>query len=195
MATLFLVSACGGSNRNPEGSGGSGGDSLIQSAPVAPPAAAGPGIYTFGYEGAAGSILVPTPATDPRLIEIESYRKLAGAAPATYFIADVNNMAGTETLNMYRAIVTTDTGAQFEASNIGHLVDEWREAFSVDNAEDREKYNIGVNLNNDNMFYLKPGAKGTAILAAEGELDGSPSRVYVSPQGAMAEVEATKAAG
>lgn len=189
---LLLLTACGGSNSQGEPIGASTAQTSAPSETVSASTTTGPGTYIFEYEGATGSILVPTPPTDPRLAEFESYRKVAGGGPATYFIVEVDNRNGSENLNMYQAVITTDTGAQFEADNIGDLIDEWREAFSIDTPEGRENYNVGVDLNNENMFYLRPGAKGTAILAIDGELEGSPARVYVSPAGAMSEVEATK---
>lgn len=210
-SALLLLAACGGPDGADVPIGATTGsysaqpESLQVDAPIgsnsAPsesaltPAIAGPGIYTFEYEGATGNILVPTPTTDPRLAEFESYRKLANGAPATYFVVEVDNMNGSENLNLYHAAITTDTGAQFDADNIGDLIDEWRNVFSTDTEEGRENYNIGVNLSNENMFYLRPGAKGTAVLAFSGELEGTPARVYVSPAGAMSEVEATKKEG
>jgi hypothetical protein len=79
------------------------------------PPATGPGKYEFFYQGATGVVDVPTPATDPRLAEVEAYRQLAGAPEVEYFAAEVDNQAGVENINMYAVVVITEDGRTIQA--------------------------------------------------------------------------------
>ena len=68
----------------------------------ATPVAAPPGKWAFKYHGATGSVLIPVPRTDPRLAEIEGYRKRAKTEPFCYAIVKVDNTRGTRELFMAR---------------------------------------------------------------------------------------------
>jgi hypothetical protein len=173
-------------------------DSVPASTPVPPvtsrpsgtakkPALAGPGIYSFAFQGARGTIQVPTPRTDPRLEPYGDYRRLAKAPVVTYLIATVDNQSD-DTINMYQVIVVTNDGRQIEATSVSNFVDQWRDAFAGENGN-ATKYNRGVELSNDSQFYLLPGAKGTAILATKSPIP-SVKRVFVYPAGGFSRVEA-----
>lgn len=189
-----LLAGCGGEGE--ENGTAPGAEGEYQGGPVegggepesdeAPPPAGGPGDYEFSYEGATGVVTVPTPADDPRLADIEEYRQVAGVEDVTYFVAEVDNTAGAADINMYQVVVVTDAGDQIEATGVDELIGEWRDTAPND------RYNDGVDLANEHRFFLRPGAKGYAVLAVPQQISGEPARVYVSPAGGMVELEATK---
>jgi hypothetical protein len=53
----------------------------------------GPGTYSFSFEGATGTIQVPTQRLDPRLEKFGDYRRLAKAPVVTYLVATVDNQS------------------------------------------------------------------------------------------------------
>jgi hypothetical protein len=151
------------------------------------PALSGPGVYSFSFHGARGSIQVPTPRTDPRLEPYGDYRRLAGAPVVTYLIATVDNQSD-DTINMYKVVVVTNDGRQIEATSVSDFVDRWRDAFAGEGG-DAAKYNRGIELSNRSQFYLLPGARGTAFLATDTPLS-SIKRVFVYPAGGFSRIEA-----
>lgn len=158
-------------------------------APATP--SSGPGIYSFTFEGAVGTIEVPTPRTDPRLERYGDYRRLAKAPVVTYLMATVDNRSS-DIINMYRIVVVTDAGQQIEATSVTDYIDTWRDAFASNasgEGGDSKNYNLGITLSNHSQFYLLPGAKGTAVLAAKSPIK-SVKRVFVYPAGIFSRVEA-----
>lgn len=159
------------------------------SAPATPARLTGPGVYTFSYQGAVGTIQVPANILDPRLERYGDYRRLAKARPITYLIAQVDNKSD-DTINLYEVVVVTNDGQQIEATSISDYVDTWRDAFAGEDG-DVTKYNLGIKLSNSSSFYLHPGAKGTAILGAKEPIK-TVKRVFVYPAGAFDRVEARR---
>lgn len=187
VLAALLLAGCGEGDSEP--AAGEAPASVSPEGPAAGEApAGGPGLYAFEYAGAVGSVMVPTPADDARVQEVEAYREAAGAEPVTYVVAEVDNTAGTDDVNMYSVVVVTEDGQQVELMGISDLLGEWMGEGSTD-------YNRGVRLSNEHRFFLRPGAVGTAVLAVEGELSSDPARVYVLPAGGMTEVEATRLEG
>lgn len=156
--------------------------------PVPRSLAAGPGVYGFAYEGAAGTIQVPASIMDPRLERYGDYRRLAKARAITYLIAQVDNQSD-GVINMYEVVVVTGDGRQLEATAISEYVDLWTDAFT--GGGDSAKYNRGIELSNSSRFFLHPGAKGTAILGVK-EPVTTVKRVFVYPAGAFDRVEARR---
>jgi hypothetical protein len=164
----------------------------VPEAPVettSPTARTGPGVYSFNYQGAVGTIQIPASIMDPRLERYGDYRRLAKAPAITYVIAQVDNRSD-DIINMYEVVVVTDAGQQIEATSIGDYVDTWRDAFAGEDG-DTENYNRGIALSNASNFYLHPGAKGTAILGAKEPIK-TVKRVFVYPAGAFDRVEARR---
>jgi hypothetical protein len=151
------------------------------------PVLTGPGIYSFSFQGARGTIQIPTPRTDPRLERFGDYRRLAKAPVVTYLIATVDNQSD-DTINMYQVVVVTNDGRQIKVTAVSDFVDQWREAFAGEGG-DSAKYNRGVRLSNESQFYLLPGAKGTAVLATKNPIT-SVKRVFVYPAGIFHRIEA-----
>lgn len=152
---------------------------------------AGPGVYSFAYDGAVGTIQVPASIMDSRLERYGDYRRLAKARAITYLIAQVDNRSS-DTITMYEVVVVTDDGQQIEATPISDYVDIWRDAFAGDasgRGVDVENYNRGVALSSASNFFLHPGAKGTAFLGAKQPIK-TVKRVFVYPSGAFDRVEA-----
>jgi hypothetical protein len=138
-----------------------------------------------------GTIEVPTPRTDPRLERYGDYRRLAKAPVVTYLMATVDNRSS-DIINMYRIVVVTDAGQQIEATSVTDYIDTWRDAFASNasgEGGDSKNYNLGITLSNHSQFYLLPGAKGTAVLAAKSPIK-SVKRVFVYPAGIFSRVEA-----
>ncbi|MEI8406336.1 MULTISPECIES: hypothetical protein [unclassified Kribbella] len=149
----------------------------------------GPGVYSFAYQGAVGTIQIPASIMDPRLERYGDYRRLAKAPAITYVIAQVDNQSD-DTINMYEVVIVTDAGQQIEATSISNYVDAWSNAFAGEGG-DIKKYTKGIELSNASNFYLHPGAKGTAILGAKEPIK-TVKRVFVYPAGAFDRVEARR---
>jgi len=161
----------------------------VTSPSTPPERATGPGVYSFAYQGAVGTIQVPTSIMDPRLERYGDYRRLAKAPAITYVIAQVDNQSD-DTITMYEVVIVTDSGQQIEATSISNYVDDWRDAFAGEGGDSR-KYNLGIALSNASSFFLHPGARGTAILGAKEPIK-TVQRVFVYPAGAFDRVEARR---
>jgi hypothetical protein len=106
-------------------------------------------------------------------------------------MATVDNRSS-DIINMYKIVVVTDAGQQIEATSVTDYIDAWRDAFASNasgEGGDSKKYNLGITLSDDSQFYLLPGAKGTAVLAARSPIK-SVKRVFVYPAGILGRVEA-----
>lgn len=146
------------------------------------------GTWAFSYAGATGTVEVPTPASDPDVADVESFRNDAEEPPVTYVVATINNMKGSKTLKMYQVVVVTKNGNQINVGDVDDLVGNWQD--DLDPSSDN--YNESTEVYNDNLSEpLLPGAKGIAILATQ-ETFNSVARVYVYPYGGFATVEAKK---
>lgn len=146
------------------------------------------GTWAFSFAGATGTVEVPTPATDPDVADVESFRNDAEEPPVTYVVATINNMKGSKTLKMYQVVVVTKSGNQINVGDVDDLVGNWQD--DLDPSSDN--YNESTEVYNDNLSEpLLPGAKGIAILATQ-ETFNSVVRVYVYPYGGFATVEAKK---
>lgn len=161
--------------------------SVVEPSVVAPsaggkPVRTGPGIYTFSYEGAVGIIQVPANIMDPRLERYGDYRRLVGAKPITYLIAQVTNRSD-DIITMSEVVVVTANGQQVEAAPISDYLEDWAGEADVEN------FPQGLRLANDSRFFLHPGAKGTAFLGAKEPIT-SVARVFVYPVGPFSRVEA-----
>lgn len=150
----------------------------------------GSGEYTFTHAGAAGSLTVPTPRTDPLVADYEEYRKSAGAIDVTYIVAEIDNSNGEQTVTMHKVLVVTNDGRQIEVPNISVRLGTWRDTFSSPGSGNIEAYHRGVELQNA-IQPLPPGASGTLINAAAQSVP-SVARVFVYPTGALHRVEAVK---
>lgn len=65
-------------------------------------------------EGTKFTFDLPTPASDPRVADIEAFRKKAETAPVSYIVADVDNRQGEESVNMYSVSVFDPDGKKYE---------------------------------------------------------------------------------
>jgi hypothetical protein len=146
-------------------------------------------VYSFAYEGAVGTIQVPTSIMDPRLERYGDCRRLAKAPAITYLIAQVNNQSD-NIITMYTVVIVTGSGQQIEATSISNYVDGWRDTFAGEGGDYR-KYTMGVALSNASSFFLHPGARGTAILGAKEPIK-TVQRVFVYPADTFDRVEAQR---
>lgn len=81
-------------------------------------AAGPPGTWAFRYHGATGYVLIPVPRTDPRLAEIEGYRKRAKATPVCYAMVKVDNTRGTDELFVGGLLTSaSDFTAEYDSAN------------------------------------------------------------------------------
>lgn len=148
----------------------------------------GPGAYQFDYMGAVGNIEIPLSPDDPGVAELEAYRKLTGSDDVGYVRVIVDNMGGTEDINMYQVVAVTSAGEQVEFSGLAEAIATWRGRLAED---DVAGYNRGIDLTNEQQFFLLPGAKGTALLVNP-EPVTEVARVFVYPAGAFDRIEAYK---
>jgi len=129
----------------------------------AAPIAASPAVWAFEYHGATGHVLIPVPLTDPRLAEIDGYRKRARTEPYFYAIVEVDNTHGTE--HLYMAGVDTDApGDEYTA------IDEWLTLWEKNRGGGNKglgPHDPVVKLHHpyDKLDYA-PGQKGTVVFAA-----------------------------
>lgn len=85
-----------------------------------------PGTYAFEYHGAKITVRVLAPSSDPRLAEVERYRKAAKAKPDHYFIVDVDNSSGSRYIGVYGVIVADPRGdAVWEADIVSDALGYW----------------------------------------------------------------------
>ena len=181
----------------------------------ATPVAAPPGTWAWKYHGATGYVIVPVPRTDPRLAEIEGYRKRAKARPVCYAIVKVDNTRGTREL--FVASLHTDAPlAEYDSAN--YWVPLWEKNRGGGNKELDGNDPPVVKLRHpyDNIQFV-PGMpragykkneyvsaqKGTIVFAVEGvntqagprrcdeQREPSSVRVYLGPD-EFPSVEATK---
>ncbi|MEJ7742081.1 MAG: hypothetical protein WKF73_05735 [Nocardioidaceae bacterium] len=136
--------------------------------------------FAFAYQGTTGTVQV-VEASDPRIAELEAYRKSVGGSPVTYVVADVDNTNGATPINMYAVDVVTAEGSQiFRARSVSHRIVKWdRGSTSARDIRLVRKFNV----------YLQPGAKGTAVLSTPKPVP-SIARMWVYPAGGIEQVEA-----
>lgn len=83
--------------------------------------------------GADITFTLPTPATDPAVKALETYRKKMGGAPVSYLVADVDNRKGTKAVNMYMVSAFDAEGIQYTFSTVTDVIDLWKPTYQADN--------------------------------------------------------------
>jgi len=145
--------------------------------------------WTFDYQGATGTFNLSGDATNPDVEAVEAARTSVDGEAVTLVPVELDNTAGTESLNMYGITIVTKDGQQIESVDLADKFSAWEDA-AVD---DTDKYNALIDAHNKYaLFDLAPGAKGTALLAFD-EPVTSAWRVTVMPAGGFDEVEASPA--
>jgi hypothetical protein len=93
---------------------------------------------------------------------------------------------------MYQVVVVTEDGQQVTFGSPADAISTRREKWSASETDEQvRKYDIGVELSNRDVDNILPGAKGTRVLIAEGEVP-SVKRVFVFPAGGFLEAKATR---
>lgn len=147
--------------------------------------------------------MLPTPATDPAVADIEAYRKKTGAAPVSYLVADVDNRNGTEQINMYRVSAYDAEGKEYSFARAATVFGEWGPSFgsdyvyhmpdgsTLDEAAGNALYNEGVRLNNAVDIVASPAQRASLILISKStDLPKEFTRVAVNPNGIGTPIEA-----
>jgi hypothetical protein len=143
--------------------------------------------WTFDYQGATGTFKLSGDASNPDVGAVEAARATVDGEAVTLVPVELDNTAGTESLNMYGVTVVTKDGQQIESVDLADKFSSWEDAA----ADDTDKYNALIDAHNKYaLFDLAPGAKGTALLAFD-EPVTSAWRVTVMPANAFDEVTAT----
>ena len=154
----------------------------------------------FKYHGATGSVLIPVPRTDPRLAEIEGYRKRAKAKPVCYAIVKVDNTRGTRELFM-ASLLTDAPLAEYDGAN--YWVTLWEKNRGGGNKELDGDEPVVTLLDPYDTIQYAPGMEGTTVFAVEyvntqagprrcdEQREPSSVRVYLGPD-EFPSVEATK---
>jgi hypothetical protein len=144
-------------------------------------------MWTFDYEGAKGSFKFAADPSNPEVAAIEAARTSVNGEAVTLIPVEVDNTAGTSSINMYGLTVVTKDGQQVSSVSLSDYFQKWRDAAG----DDTDKYNALVDAETQHgQFDLQPGAKGTALVAFAAPVT-SAWRVTVMPAGAGASVEAT----
>ena len=126
LLACFAVSACGAEGESTPSADSSDkahkptAKATAKAAPVTGPR----GTWAFKWHGATGNVLIPAPSTDPRLTEIEGYRKRAKAKPVCYAIVEVDNTHGTDEVFM-GALDSDAPGVDAEYGTVGDWVALW----------------------------------------------------------------------
>lgn len=142
--------------------------------------------WTFTSEGGAtGTFSVPS-RTNKLVERVEAERKRAGGKPFTYVLVDVDNRKGSDTVNMYSIEFVDQDGNQIESADLDDIMGKWRDKY----VNDATKYNQIIELQKDLTFFLRQGAKGTAVKIFTKPIR-SISRAFVLPNGGFESDEAT----
>jgi hypothetical protein len=143
--------------------------------------------WTFDYQGATGTFKLSGDPTNADAAAVESARATVDGESVTLVPVEIDNTAGTESINMYGITVVTKDGQQIKSVDLADKFSAWEDAAGGD----IDKYNALVDANNEYaMFDLAAGAKGTALVAFDQPVT-SAWRVTVMPAGGFDEVEAS----
>ena len=143
--------------------------------------------WTFDYQGATGTFKLSGDSTNADAAAVEAARATVDGEPVTLVPVEIDNTAGTGSINMYGITVVTKDGQQIESVDLADKFSAWEDAAG----DDVDKYNALIDANNKYaMFDLAAGAKGTALVAFEQPVT-SAWRVTVMPASGFDEVEAS----
>ncbi len=147
LVVLFVAAACGGESAPEQG---------------------GFGVYEYEVDGATITIEIPASDSHSLVTATESFRRDAGAPPATYAVVTINNSDGDSNVSVFQFSVVTDEGQTFEFSSASELVGDWRPSLTSDS----DLANRGIRLSNEmlNLDRALPGAISTALFATEGSV-------------------------
>lgn len=168
--------------------------STAAAAPAVPGAASAWQFVSMG--NATVHFFLPADVTDPRLAEIEAFRKDAGAAPVSYIIAEVDNRDGLEDVNMYMVSAYDADGKEYKFTRVDGMISEWGPTYSsdleyvlpdgtkMDEAAGDALSRRGTELHNANLDDVNIGQRSTVILASTtAKLPATFTRVGVQPAG------------
>ncbi|WP_412160860.1 hypothetical protein [Curtobacterium flaccumfaciens] len=145
--------------------------------------------WTFDYQGATGTFKLSGDPTNADAAAVEAARATVDGEPVTLVPVEIDNTAGTGSINMYGITVVTKDGQQIESVDLADKFSSWEDAAG----DDVDKYNALIDANNKYaLFDLAAGAKGTALVAFDQPVT-SAWRVTVMPSGGFDEVEASPA--
>lgn len=119
-------------------------------------------VYPTEPEGFVIEALVPAPASDPLMQEVEAYRTRVSGPAAAYVLTQLDNMNGADELKINGVTIVTDEGEQIELTPAWHMVGGWQ-----DLAHDSDTYNAGVALYNELLKggFALPGARSSQLFA------------------------------
>ncbi|WP_284761607.1 hypothetical protein [Curtobacterium sp. MEB011] len=190
IAAAGLAIALGLAGCSSSGSETAGGSSAeVETAPGETKAAPTENVdktWTFDYQGATGTFKLTGNESDPTVQAVDAARRTVDGKEYTLIPVEVDNTNGTESLNMYGLTVVTKDGEQIDSVDLADAFSEWTDAAGDDNDK---VYDLTEASNKYDMFYLEPGAKGTAIVAFA-EPVTSAWRITVLPAGGFDQVEA-----
>lgn len=143
--------------------------------------------WTFDYQGATGTFKLSGASNNPDVAAVEAARASVDGEAVTLVPVELDNTAGTESLNMYGITIVTKDGQQIESVDLADKFSSWEDAAG----DDTDKYNALIDAHNKYaLFDLAAGAKGTALVAFDQPVT-SAWRVAVMPAGGFDEVEAS----
>ena len=203
LVACFALSGCG-AEETPSPSANST-KATPKATKKATPVAAPTGTWAFHFHGATGYVIVPVPRTDPRLAEIEGYRKRARSRPACYAIVKVDNTRGTTEL-FINSLQTGAHRADAEYDSADYWVALWAKNRGRGNKQpDGDDPQVKLRHPYNNMQFApgkpRPGykgyglpEKGTIVFAVEdvgtkagirpcGNHQGEPSEVILVDDG------------
>lgn len=162
----------------------------------------------YGFISSAGTTgdIEFVKKTDPRVKELEDYRKATHGYEVEYLIAEVDNREGSEVANMYGVNLYDPEGMKYEFTKLDDIISDWEPTtdyetdkyYLADGTElsSKEWYKLsseGVDLSNSQKWAIDPDEKGTFILAvpvAEGIFPIEIERIAVMAHGIFDEVPA-----
>ena len=143
---------------------------------AAPGEAASYQLVTMG--NATVSFFLPANVTDPRLSEIEAFRRDTKAPAVSYIIAEVDNRDGLEPVNMYNISAFDADGKKYEFSRVDEAINDWKPSYTsdyeyvmpdgskLDAAAGDALNNRGVALNNAHINNAAVGERTTLVLCS-----------------------------
>lgn len=174
VVVAVLAAGCGGNEGSADDdTSASVEPSATQSESTAPEA--GPGTFRYEDAGVKVTLVVPTPVDDPRVADVEAYRKSVDAPALQYIHVEVDNSGGSEEVWTNRVQVVTEDKRQVEVAALGETDGGVLESETW--PEDSSSRNVDL-TNANGGIVVKPGAVATTIMATFEDIS-TPTRVFV----------------
>lgn len=144
----------------------------------------GAGDYEFFTpSGAEGTFTLPGKVDQ----ESEKLRKIAGAPEVTYIEVTYDNRQGSELSNPDTVQLFDDEGTKYEFRTMPSIYEEWKQMLPEEH--EASTFNLFVDAYNEALDSTEVGEKSKYLMALEGEIPESITRVALYPSSTFEPVE------